>query len=190
MVGGEIRVRDAAVADMSAVQTIYAHHVLNGRATFEETPPCVDEMIARRAAVLKIGLPYLVAELEGAVVGYAYASTYRPRSAYRFTIEDSVYVDARLRRRGIGQALLAQLIDRCQNGPWRQMLAIIGDSGNTGSIALHERFGFRKVGTLNCVGFKFGQWIDTVLMQRELRTDARSIAENELDRPVPPNRFE
>nr|WP_245964907.1 GNAT family N-acetyltransferase [Trinickia dinghuensis] len=166
---------------MSVVQAIYAHHVLNGRASFEETPPSVDEMIARRDTVLNAGLPYLVAEMQGRVVGYAYATTYRPRSAYRYTIEDSVYVEAGMDRRGIGQALLAALIARCEQGPWRQMLANVGDSENRGSLALHERFGFRKAGTLACVGFKFGQWVDTVLMQRELGSGARSMPGVESD---------
>ena len=115
MVASEIRVRDAAVADMQAVQAIYAHHVLNGRASFEETPPSLDEMVARRKTVLEVGLPYLVAEMQGRVVGYAYATTYRPRPAYRYTIEDSVYIEAGLVRRGIGQALLTALIDRCEH---------------------------------------------------------------------------
>ncbi len=163
-----IRVRDAATADMAAVQAIYAYHVLHGSASFEETPPSVDDMVGRRDAVLKAGLPYLVAELQGHVVGYAYATPYRPRPAYRHTIEDSIYVEHGLNRLGIGRALLVELIQRCEQGPWRQMLAVVGNSENTGSLALHERLGFRIVGTLKSVGFKFGQWVDTVLMQREL----------------------
>ena len=178
MVASEIRVRDAAVADMQAVQAIYAHHVLNGRASFEETPPSLDEMVARRKTVLEVGLPYLVAEMQGRVVGYAYATTYRPRPAYRYTIEDSVYIEAGLVRRGIGQALLTALIDRCEHGPWRQMLANVGDSENHGSLALHERLGFRRIGTLRAVGFKFGQWVDTVLMQRELGSGANTMPKN------------
>jgi len=163
-----IRVRDAATADMAAVQAIYAYHVLHGSASFEETPPSVDDMVGRRDAVLKAGLPYLVAERQGRVVGYAYATPYRPRPAYRHTIEDSIYVEHGLNRLGIGRALLVELIQRCEQGPWRQMLAVVGNSENTGSLALHERLGFRIVGTLKSVGFKFGQWVDTVLMQREL----------------------
>jgi len=163
-----VAVRDACEADMGPIQTIYSHHVLHGRATFEETPPSVSEMIARRAAVLNLGLPYLVAERAGAIVGYAYATTYRPRPAYRFSIEDSVYVADAERGRGIGLVLLGALIERCEAGPWRQMLAVIGDSGNTGSIALHRRLGFSHAGTLKSVGFKLGQWTDTVLMQRPL----------------------
>ncbi|AOO84694.1 GNAT family N-acetyltransferase [Bosea vaviloviae] len=153
---------------MAAVQAIYAHHVLHGLASFEETPPGIDELLARRAAVLELGLPYLVAELDGRVAGYCYATAYRPRAAYRHTIEDSVYVADALGGHGIGTALLAALIARCDAGPWRQMLANIGNSGNAGSIALHRRFGFEPAGTLRSVGFKLGQWVDTILMQRPL----------------------
>ena len=161
-------VRDARDADLAAVQAIYAHHVLRGLATFEEVPPSVDELAGRRAAVLALGLPYLVAEAEGRVVGYCYATSYRPRPAYRYTIEDSVYVADGLAGRGIGVALLAALITRCEAGAWRQMIAIIGNSENAGSIALHRRFGFLPVGTLASVGFKHGRWVDSVIMQRAL----------------------
>jgi L-amino acid N-acyltransferase YncA len=163
-----ITVREAAETDMAAIQGIYSHHVLHGLATFEEVPPGVDELAARCAAVLSLGLPYLVAEFDGDIAGYCYATLYRPRSAYRHTIENSVYVAHGLDRRGVGTALLKTLIARCEEGPWRQMLAIIGDSGNAGSIALHRRCGFEPVGTLRSVGFKLGRWVDTVLMQRSL----------------------
>jgi len=163
-----VTVRDAGEADMDAVLAIYMHHVLHGLATFEETPPSLDEMRARRAAVLAAVLPYLVAESEGRVVGYAYATAYRPRPAYRFSIEDSVYVADGLAGKGIGSALLGELIARCEKGPWRQMLAVIGNSGNEGSIALHRRMGFAHAGTFTSVGFKLGRWVDTVLMQRPL----------------------
>lgn len=166
--GPAVFVRDAAAADMSTIQAIYAHHVLHGLATFEETPPSTDDMLDRRAAVLALGLPYLVAELDGRVVGYSYATAYRPRPAYRHTIEDSVYIADGLGGRGIGTALLGTLIARCEAGPWRQMLAVIGNSGNAGSLALHRLAGFQTVGTLRSVGFKLGQWVDTVLMQRPL----------------------
>ncbi|HXC39622.1 MAG TPA: GNAT family N-acetyltransferase [Burkholderiales bacterium] len=167
---GPVRVRDALPADMPAVQAIYAHAVLTGRASFEEKPPSLEEMLSRRAAVLALGLPYLLAEVEGEerIAGYSYATHYRTRPAYRHTIENSVYVNASLQARGVGTALLAELIRRCEAGPWRQMLAVIGDSGNTGSIALHRKLGFRPVGTLKSVGFKLGAWTDTVLMQRAL----------------------
>ena len=153
---------------MPAIQAIYAHHVLHGLATFEEVPPSTTELLSRRDVVLKAGLPYLAAEIEGQLVGYSYATFYRPRPAYRHTVEDSVYVADRFAGRGIGSALLSELITRCSTGPWRQMLAVIGNSGNAGSIALHRRLGFRHVGTLTAVGFKLGRWVDTVVMQRPL----------------------
>ncbi|MBS7539577.1 GNAT family N-acetyltransferase [Ancylobacter lacus] len=161
-------VREARDADLPALHSIYAHHVLTGTASFETAPPTLEEMAARRAAVLAQGLPYLVATLDGAVAGYCYASAYRPRPAYRFTVEDSVYVAHGLGGRGVGSALLGALIARCEAGPWRQMIAVIGDSANAGSIALHRRHGFAPAGTLGAVGFKFGRWIDSVLMQRAL----------------------
>lgn len=161
-------IRDATDFDMAEVQRIYQHHVLNGLATFEEAPPTLDEMRRRRDAVLASGLPYLVADIDGGVTGYCYATSYRPRPAYRHTIEDSVYVSEALRGRRIGAMLLQALIERSEAGPWRQMIAVIGNSGNAGSIGLHRRMGFEMVGTLRSVGFKLGQWVDTVLMQRPL----------------------
>ena len=161
-------VRDSRDDDMARIQAIYAHHVRHGVASFEEEAPSVDEIARRRADVLGRGLPYLVAELQGEVVGYSYASHYRSRSGYRFTVENSVYVDHGLVGRGVGRALLAALIVRCEAGPWRQMIAVIGDSANAASIVLHERLGFSHVGTLRSVGFKFGRWVDSVLMQRAL----------------------
>ena len=161
-------VEDATEADMVAVQRIYAHHVLHGLATFEESPPSVDEMVGRRRVIVAAGLPYLVAKSDGRTVGYAYAAAFRPRPAYRYTIEDSVYVQAGLATRGIGRTLLAELIRRCSAGPWRQMLAVIGNSENHGSIRLHERLGFSHAGLQRAVGFKLGRWVDTVMMQRAL----------------------
>jgi L-amino acid N-acyltransferase YncA len=163
-----LRIRDARAADMQAIQAIYAHHVLHGLATFEEVPPTTADLDARREAVVAAGLPYLVAERGDRILGYTYATAYRPRPAYRFTVEDSVYVAEGCGGQGIGGALLGALIDRCEQGNWRQMLAVIGNSGNEGSIALHRRFGFAHVGTLASVGFKLGRWVDTVLMQRPL----------------------
>jgi phosphinothricin acetyltransferase len=125
-------------------------------------------MLARRRASVEVGLPYLVAERAGKTVGFAYAAAYRPRPAYRFTIEDSVYVAGGLGRRGIGSALLSELIAACELGAWRQMIAVIGDSGNAGSIALHRRFGFELMGTLRSVGLKFGRWVDTPILQRRI----------------------
>jgi phosphinothricin acetyltransferase len=161
-------IRDAAPEDMNAIHAIYAPEVLQGLASFEEIPPTVDEMLARRAKVLDRGLPYLVAEIRGRVTGYCYASPYHGRSGYRFTLEDSVYVAGDMHRLGIGRALLAALIARCEAGPWRQMIAVIGNSENLGSIGLHARLGFRHAGTLGHVGFKLGRWLDSVLMQRAL----------------------
>ena len=165
-------VRDSREDDMPAILAIYAHHVLHGAASFEEEPPALVEMTRRRADVLDRGLPYLVAEREGRVVGYSYATPYRARSAYRFTIENSVYVAHALSGAGIGRALLSTLIARCEAGAWRQMIAVIGDSHNAASIGLHAKFGFQPIGTLRAVGFKFGRWVDTVLMQRQLEVRA------------------
>lgn len=161
-------IRDASDGDMEAIRDIYTHHVLHGLATFEEVPPSADELRSRRTSVLGVGLPYLVAELNGEIVGYSYATAYRPRPAYRFSIEDSVYVADGLGGRGVGSALLQELIARCEKGPWRQMLAVIGNSGNAGSLALHRRMGFQPIGTFKSAGFKLGRWVDTVLMQRAL----------------------
>ncbi|AKJ67085.1 GCN5 family acetyltransferase [Pandoraea thiooxydans] len=161
-------VRNATEADLPAIQQIYAHHVRHSLASFEEVPPDLAELRARRAAVLGHGLPYLSAEQDGTVVGYCYATPYRTRPAYRHTIEDSIYIAPELAGRGIGRALLSALIARCESGPWRQMIAVIGNSGNAGSVGLHRALGFRLVGTFEGVGFKHGQWVNTVLMQRAL----------------------
>ena len=161
-------IRPSRESDLKAVHAIYAHHVRHGLGTFEETPPSEEELSSRRGSALSLDLPFLVADIEGQVAGYCYAHEYRPRPAYRYAIEDSVYVLDRLRGGGIGTALLEELIARCQAGPWRQMVAVIGDSGNAGSIALHRRCGFATVGTLRSVGFKLGRWVDTVIMQRAL----------------------
>ncbi len=171
----EFVVRDADELDMAEVQKIYAHYVENAPATFEETPPTVEEMSARRQKSLHLGLPYLVAASGQEILGFCYAGVYHSRPAYRHTIEDSVYVANGLGGRGVGAALLGELIARCEPGPWRQMIAIIGDSGNAASIALHRRLGFTSVGTLRSVGFKFGRWLDTVLMQRPLGPGDRSM---------------
>ena len=162
--------RDSTVEDMDTIQGIYAHHVRTGLASFELVPPSVAEMENRRATILAHGLPHIVAELDGKVVGYAYAGPYRPRPAYRHTIEDSVYVALAFGGRRIGTALLSDLIVRCERGIWRQMIAVIGDSDNLGSIALHRRLGFQQTGVLQAVGYKFGRWVDSVIMQRMLGT--------------------
>ena len=161
-------VRDATEEDMIRVREIYAHYVLNSLATFEEDPPPPSEMLARRRKVLDAGLPYLVAEVPEGIVGYAYAGPYHARAAYRYTIEDSVYVASGVEGRGVGSALLGDLIARCEAGPWRQMIAVVGDGANAGSVALHRRFGFEPVGVLKAVGYKFGRWVDVPLLQRSL----------------------
>jgi phosphinothricin acetyltransferase len=175
--GPDLLLRAATEGDLVAVQAIYAHHVLSGTASFEEVPPTVAELALRRGAVLDAGLPYLVAEVGGRVVGYSYATAYRTRPAYRFTVEDSVYVAPDRARAGVGRALLAALIARCEVGPWRQMVAVIGDSANTPSIELHRRLGFVSAGTLASVGFKHGRWVDSVLMQRPLGAGAATPPE-------------
>ncbi len=168
-------IRDARDNDMPTVQAIYAQHVLTGIASFELEPPTLEELLRRRADVLSNGLPYLVAELDGEVVGYGYATLYRPRPAYGNTVEDSVYVRDGMGGRGIGQALLAEVIERCIANGRRQMVAVIGNSENAGSIALHTRMGFRLVGVFESVGFKHGRWVDTVLMQRRLGEGAETL---------------
>jgi L-amino acid N-acyltransferase YncA len=177
----EVTVEDATEADIGAVHEIYAHHVLNGLASFEEKAPSLDEMRSRYAQISRQGFPYLVAKGDGRVVGYAHASPYRARSAYRFSIENTVYVRDGMAGKGIGGVLLDALLARCEKGPWRQMVAIIGDSGNEASIALHRSRGFRKLGTLRAVGFKRGRWVDTVLMQRELGAGSASLPPSPAD---------
>lgn len=164
----EVLVRPSTGADVLSVCSIYATHVLHGTATFELVPPDEGEIARRRESILKEGLPYLVAEADGAVVGYAYAAPYRPRPAYRHTIEDSIYLHPDAIGKGIGRRLLAELLDQCEQGPWRQMIAVIGDSANAASIGLHRKAGFRAIGVFQSVGWKFGRWLDTVLMQRPL----------------------
>ena len=163
-----IVLRPASAGDLPALHAIYAGHVRNGLASFEEVPPDLAEFERRWRSVNELGLPYLVACERERLLGYAYAGPYRPRSAYRFTVEDSVYIARECGGQGFGSALLAALIERCEAGPWRQMVAVIGDSDNRASIQLHRKFGFRHVGTLERVGFKFGRWVDSVLMQRAL----------------------
>jgi phosphinothricin acetyltransferase len=164
-----LTIRSVAAADMDAIQRIYAHHVLHGLASFEEIPPDVGELTRRWRAIADAGLPYLCATgADGAIVGYAYAGPYRPRSAYRFTVEDSVYVAPGASGRGIGRALLQKLIDLCTDLGKRQMIAVIGDSSNAASIALHRACGFDLTGTFTAIGFKHGRWVDSVLMQRAL----------------------
>ncbi len=173
----DLLVREAREEDMTAVEQIYGYHVRRGLASFEEVAPDVDELMRRRGEALKRGLPYLVAERRGRIVGFAYAGPYRTRTAYRHTVEDSVYVDHRALRQGIGRALLAALVERCTALGYRQMVAVIGDSGNESSIAAHQALGFSEVGLLSAVGYKLGRWVNCVIMQRALGPGSRTPPE-------------
>lgn len=163
-----MQVRPATLDDIAAVQAIYAHHVMHGLGTFETEPPDQIEMRARHAQVTGAGFPYLVAEVDGRVLGYAYANHFRARAAYRHTVEDSIYVAPTATGRGVGKALLKDLIDRCTALGLRQMLALIGDSGNAGSIGVHRSCGFALTGVMQAVGRKADRWVDVVVMQRAL----------------------
>lgn len=163
-----LEIRPAAEADLPAITAIYAHAVLYGTATFELIPPDLAETTRRFKALTDAGFPYFVSVLEGNVIGYAYAGPYRPRPAYRFTVENSVYLNPEIHRRGIGTLLLQRLIATCETRGYRQMIAVIGDSANAGSIGAHIKTGFQMIGTHPHVGFKFGRWLDTVMMQRTL----------------------
>ena len=165
----DLEIREALPDDAHAIAALYVWHVLNGRASFEEIPPTVDEMRKRIKTVRDSGLPWLVALWRGTIVGYCYATFYRPRPAYRYTLEESIYVDASITGRGFGTALMDALIARCEQGPWRQMIAVVGDgNNNAGSLRLHKKHGFVIVGQLRSVGYKKGDWRDTVIMQRSL----------------------
>lgn len=171
-------IRDSSAADIPAITAIYAHWVTHGLASFEVEPPDPTEMARRRDAVLAAGFPYLVAEAPEGLLGYAYASAYRARPAYRFTAENSVYVAPGAGRRGIGLALMEEVIAQCTGAGFRQMVAVIGDSGNAASIALHKRAGFTTAGLLKAAGWKHGRWVDSVLMQRPLGAGAGAPPEN------------
>jgi phosphinothricin acetyltransferase len=161
-------IRPTAEADLPSITAIYEQAVRFGTATFELIPPDLAEMTRRYRALIDGGFPYFVAVLDGRVAGYAYAGPYRPRPAYRFTVENSVYLDPALHRRGVGLKLMERLIAECDARGFRQMIAVIGDSANAGSIGLHRRCGFEMIGTHPGVGLKFGRWLDTVMMQRAL----------------------
>ena len=161
-------VRSATAGDVDALAAIYGHHAREGLGTFEEEAPSHADMARRLAEVLAHGLPYLVAEAAGEVLGFAYAAPFRVRSAYRFTVEDSVYIAPAALRRGVGKALLVELIARCEALGLRQMIAVIGDSDNAGSIGLHAALGFDPAGVGRALGFKHGRWVDIVWMQRAL----------------------
>ena len=167
-------IRAASQADISAITRIYADAVEHGTASFELEPPSEAEMARRMQELTNIGFPYLAADVDGTLAGYAYAGPYRSRPAYRFTVENSVYVAPEAQGRGVGRALLKALIEAAERSGYRQMIAVIGDSGQTASIALHAALGFAYVGTLPHVGFKFGRWLDTVLMQRSLGSGSTS----------------
>jgi len=161
-------IRPAANADIPEIQAIYAFHVLHGAGTFEETPPSIEEMTARFQAIVGRGWSYLVMADATGVVGYAYYMQFRDRSAYRFCAENSIYVRDDVRGQGVGKALVARLLADAEVAGFRQMVAVIGDSENVGSIGVHSSLGFQKVGTLRASGLKFGRWVDTVYMQRPL----------------------
>lgn len=163
-----ITLRDVTATDMAQIQSIYAHHVLHGAASFEEIPPDVAEMQNRFAALKAKNMPYMAAVEDGRILGYAYAGPYRPRSAYRYTVEDSIYLLPDQAGKGLGKLLLSEIIARCTSLGMRQMIAIIGDSANAGSINLHRSLGFAMIGAFPAIGFKFGRWIDSVLMQKAL----------------------
>jgi len=168
-------IRPADEADLPSITTIYEHAVRHGTATFELTPPDLAEMTRRYRALLDGGFPYFAAELDGRVAGYAYAGAYRPRPAYRFTVENSIYLEPAIHRRGIGLQLLQRLIIECEARGYRQMIAVIGVSANAGSIGVHTKCGFNLIGTHPNVGLKFGRWLDTVMMQRALGEGATTI---------------
>jgi phosphinothricin acetyltransferase len=161
-------IRDATDADIPEIQSIYAHHVLTGTGTFEEAPPSIEEMTLRYRRIVDNGWRWLVAVDATGVLGYAYYSQFRERSAYRYSVENSIYVRENVRGQGVGKALVGELIAICTAAGYRQMIAVIGDSENTGSIGVHASLGFQKVGTLRSVGIKFGRWLDSVYMQRAL----------------------
>jgi phosphinothricin acetyltransferase len=170
-----LEIRPAAAADLPAITGIYDHAVRFGTATFELIPPDLAEMTRRFSVLIDGGFPYLVAAVNGRIVGYAYAGAYRPRPAYRFTVENSVYLEPAIHRRGIGLQLMERLIAESLARGYRQMIAVIGDSANAGSIGVHTRCGFQMIGTHPNVGFKFGRWLDTVMMQRALGEGATTL---------------
>lgn len=171
----KIIVRPWQETDVPDITRIYAHHVLHGTASWELTPPDEAEMRRRAESVRAGAYPYIVAEIDGRVVGYAYANSYRPRPAYRFTVEHSIYIDNDVRRTGIGGVLMEALVDICTESGFRQMIAVIGDSENRQSICFHEKNGFAHAGKIDNIGFKFGRWLDQILMQRTLGEGAQTL---------------
>jgi phosphinothricin acetyltransferase len=171
-------IRPSRENDIPAISAIYTQHVLHGTGTFEIDPPTPADMAQRRAEVLQRGLPYLIAETAGTVVGFAYCNWFKPRPAYRFSAEDSIYLDTQAHRRGIGRALLTELALAAEHAGVRKLIAVIGDSRNAGSISLHRALGFEEVGTLTACGWKFDQWLDVVMMQRALGAGATTAPVN------------
>ena len=161
-------IRPSRDEDITAITAIYAHHVLHGTGTFETEPPSAADMANRRADVLSKGLPYLVAEEDGEILGFAYGNWFKPRPAYRYSVEDSVYLAPGLDRKGLGRALLAELLAHCEAAGIRKVMAIIGDSANAGSVGVHRALGFTQVGIVEACGWKFGAWRDIVIMQKTL----------------------
>ncbi|WP_439588792.1 GNAT family N-acetyltransferase [Hydrogenophaga sp.] len=161
-------IRPSRDEDLDAMTRIYGHHVLHGTGTFETTPPTVADMTARRADVLAKGLPWLVAEDAGQVLGFAYGNWFKPRPAYRFSVEDSIYMDPAAHRKGLGRALLAELLAVLERTGTRKVMAVIGDSNNAGSIGVHRALGFETVGVVQSCGWKFDRWLDIVMMQKTL----------------------
>ena len=178
--------RPSTPADLPAITAIYAEAVLHGSGTFEIDPPDQAEMARRRDDVLSKGLPWLVGERGGQLLGYAYANTFRPREAYRFYLEDSIYLHPDARGQGLGRLLLTELLARCEAAGARQMLAVIGDAANAGSIAVHAALGFEHAGVLKAAGWKFDRWLDVVLMQRALGAGATLPAADSLATDAPP----
>ena len=168
-------IRPATEADLPSITEIYEHAVRYGTATFELTPPDLAEMTRRFRALTENGFPYLVAAVDGSVIGYAYAGPFRPRPAYRFTVENSIYLKPAIHRRGIGLLLLQRLLRECEARGYRQVVAVIGDSANAGSIGVHGKCGFQMIGTHPNVGLKFGRWLDTVMMQLALGEGATTV---------------
>jgi phosphinothricin acetyltransferase len=167
-----MQIRDATADDLAAIQAIYAHHVLHGLGTFETEPPSLDDMTRRHAQITSNGFPFLIAAEADRVLGYAYANHFRARAAYRNTVEDSIYVADDAAGCGVGKTLLLALIERCTALGLRQMLALIGDSGNAASIGVHRSCGFEHAGMMKAVGHKFDRWVDVVIMQRALGAGA------------------
>ena len=167
-------IRPSSDADVPAIAAIYAHHVLHGTGTFETEPPSPADMAGRRADVLAKGLPYLVAEQDGQVLGFAYCTWFKPRPAYRFSAEDSIYLAADQPGRGLGRLLLSELAAQAEQAGVRKLIAVIGDSANAGSIGVHRAMGFQQVGVLSACGWKFDRWLDVVLMEKSLGAGDRT----------------